>query len=163
MGRLKCVAACCPSRLLNCAAWLVVPCRAHQSPPMPTSCLDAQKVTQPTCDSFFWYAGWLEHATNYFPKPVPADKFTDCYLMDLPSPCTLWSPASWSGEHGGQGPTTCGPTTWPPTGPIEPTDIPMPTEPWVPRTTAGPLNMLSFRLEYIVACRASQQDLFYAS
>ena len=127
---------------------------------MPTSCLDAQKVTQPTCDSFFWYAGWLEHATNYFPKPVPTDKFTDCYPTSLPSPSTLWSPASWSGEHGRQGPTTCGPTTWPPTGPIEPTDIPMLTEPWFPRTTAGPLNMLSFRLEYIVACRASQQELF---
>ena len=113
--------------------------------------------------AIFLWAAWLEHATNYPPKPVPTDKFTDCYQRYLPLPCTLWSPASWSGEHGGQGPTTCRPTTWLPHGPTRTnmlTDIPMPTEPWVPRTTAVPLDMLSFPLEYIVACRASQQELF---
>ena len=113
MGRLKCVAACCPSRLLNCAAWLVVPCRAHQSPPMPTSCLDAQKVTQPTCDSFFGrLVGWSA-LQIIFPNPfhlinsLTATQWT-CLFHALcdPQPADLVSMV-------GRGPPLAGPQLGP--------------------------------------------------
>ena len=54
--------------------------------------------------AIFLWAAWLEHATNYFPKPVPTDKFTDCYSMDLPFPCTLWSQPADPVSMVGRGP-----------------------------------------------------------